>query len=796
MKTTLSVVLALALAVSPALAQNQRGGNGGGGGGGRGAGGNSGGGNQGGDSSDGSQQQSSGDNGQYSPAAIAERLINSDNWNLDSENGVFQWKNSKFDIGNNLIVRSRFERYLETPGDADNTAQYQQILEKVKVLLTPKSDGSNPGPEDIAQAYDLMSQAAQFPEDGGASDTLLQLVADTWRIRAEVKQNEQDHNDLEGQRLDQQQTVASQVTATSDDVNLALNGQDNSGNVAPNSNAGRAGRQQGGGGGGGNNNPTTVGGNAGTGGAGVTANTTTGGGNSSALPSLPTMPGMPAGMPNVPNLAHANEATFDALELARTYAKEGLLEAQTEGAGLRSKLQFQTQIIAFMMQRRFQHSLIAGQFYDQLFKGSEQGMDAMKAQLSKFMDVRDILPTVNSLQFISHEAIADTDTGMKAVDASYDNGERWASLQLLQETFLLGEMLPSVQEFDPAKRKVLSQLYREANDLKHMMDLHDYAAAETTLTQIEADASDFPAGPVLSAIREAEQTSDLALLSAKQALLTSDSDDAKDSLEKAIEIWPMNPRIKQLQEDVASRLDVMDQMTPQFDDLLKEQAYRQIYDKRSDFGMAFINDPDRAAKLRDVVERIGKIDMLVAYANEAVAQNQGCAAWETLANAAKLDADDPVLTKTQAQVAPLVASFVSALDAAQRAESNGQYATSLNDYLAAQDIYPTSQLCRLGIDDDSKQIMAKLNPDGPSAKALAAEAAAEAAAAAPPAPAAAATPAAQNATQDSTSTSTDNSNGPTASTSSDSSSTPTPPVVNTAPVQVPATGTPLPRTLF
>ncbi len=51
--------------------------------------------------------------------AIAERTLNSDNWSVDSDNGVFQWKNNKFDIGSNLAVRQRFERYLSSPGFGD-----------------------------------------------------------------------------------------------------------------------------------------------------------------------------------------------------------------------------------------------------------------------------------------------------------------------------------------------------------------------------------------------------------------------------------------------------------------------------------------------------------------------------------------------------------------------------------------------------------------------------------------------------------------------------------------------------
>jgi tetratricopeptide (TPR) repeat protein len=746
----------------------------------------------------------------YSPSAVAERLLNSDNWSLDSENGIFKWKNSTFDIGNNIIVRARFERYLESPGEADSTAQYQAVLAKIKDLLAVHDDGTNTSKDPTYDAWAMLSDAMKFDEDGGASDTLQRLVFETWQIRDAMDQNQQNFNDLEAQRGDQQETLASQNDATSDDVNMAMNGTNKSGN-ANTAQQGQNTRNAGGRGGNQNQGSTTGGTTVGTGGASVNGNTTVPNGSSgSAMPNLPTLPGMPA-TPSLPALANMSRSGYDAYDLARTLAKEGLLETQTAGAGLKAKLQFQTQILAYMMERRFQHALIAGQFYNKIFDGADQGMDIGRAQLAKFIDPSGTAPSVDSLEFIAQEAIADTDTGMKAVDASYDAGERWSSLEMLQQTFLLGEMLPPVQEFDPAKRQVLAGLYRETNDLKHMMDMHDFAAAEATLTKIQADASDFPASPVMSAIREGEQTSNLALLSAEQELMAQDYDDEKDSMEKAIEIWPLNPEIKTFNDQMAQKMNMVTDLTPKFDDLLKEQAYRQIFDQKNDFGMAFLNDPDRANKLRDIVDRVGKIDMLVAYANEALAQGSGYVAWEELANAAKLDPNDPVLTKTQAQVAPQVANFVSVLDAAQRAQQAGEYATSLNDYLAAQDIYPASQLCREGIDNVSKQILAKLNPGGATAQALEAEEAQEAAAqaAANPPTATPATPAAASSTGSSdltggaaTAPATANTLGPTASTSSPAPANPTPGEALTNPNPNPGSSTSsvstatMPRTLF
>src|ERR1700675_373180 len=113
--------------------------------------------------------------------------------------------------------------------------------------------------------------------------------------------------------------------------------------------------------------------------------------------------------------------------------------------------------------------------------------------------------------------------------------------------------------------------------------------------------------------------------------------------------------------------------------------------------MALLQDPARAAKLRDIMQRLGRVDMLVSESLELVKQNNGYAAWELLSNAAEVDPNDPVLNRTQEQVAPRVADFVKALNLAQNAEKTGQSAAALNYYLAAKEIYPASQLCRQGI---------------------------------------------------------------------------------------------------
>ncbi len=421
---------------------------------------------------------------------------------------------------------------------------------------------------------------------------------------------------------------------------------------------------------------------------------------------------------------------MDSENVARLFAKETLLDADATTMGLQAKLQYQTQLLAFIAQRRFQHSLLAGEFYGHIFKGSEQRFDVAKEEMSQYINTSDFVPSVNNFEFMSHEAIADVDTGMRAVNAAYDTGDRWTALQQLQQTFLLGEMLPSVQQFDPAKRKVLLSIYRESNDLRHMMDVRDFAGAQATLKNLQTEAQDFEAAPVISAIKEGEQTSTNFVHAAAMAAQSGNTDAVSDNLQKATEWWPLNPEIANLSKTLIDRTSLQTAGTQKFDDLYARGDDRGIYDARDEIGLAVYQDPVRAPELKQVLDRMGQVEMAISFADQAVKQNNGFAAWEALQGAADIEPHDPDVAVAMAQVMPRVANFVQALDSAKRASQAGNYSAAVNYYLQAQDIYPASHIAADAINDLSLKVMAQLNPNGPSAKDLAAQQAAAAAKAA------------------------------------------------------------------
>jgi tetratricopeptide (TPR) repeat protein len=203
--------------------------------------------------------------------------------------------------------------------------------------------------------------------------------------------------------------------------------------------------------------------------------------------------------------------------------------------------------------------------------------------------------------------------------------------------------------------------------------------------------------------------SDMAVFAASQYRNLGSIDQARDELRNAIEIWPSNPAIREFQLETTKLATAGSQGERIFDDLFKRGDMRGIYERRMELGFALSGDEVRRPKLLEVIDQVATVEMYLAQAAELKAQGEDFAAWELLEMARKIDADDSPMNRARAELAPRVANFVGAVDRAAEAESDRNYASALTAYLAAQDTYPASRICRLGIERSSTALMANLS---------------------------------------------------------------------------------------
>jgi len=571
---------------------------------------------------------------------FADRIFDVDSDSVDFEAGTLNWKGRTFNLGNNRVLRARFERYLAAPAHREGEAAYQAILDRVLELLSVRSEADT---EDrVFEAWNLLFRAAEHRADAGNSLVIANQVYNAWRVRAERERDRLTVAELKRLRRYQEGVVANRERFLEKDF------YERSEEMA----------------------------------TGAITNERYAGG--------------------------AGESAFRAADLALTQSRLAAMETQTFATSVQAKLQFQSQVVQFLLQRRYLHALISGGFYRHIFKGSAQDLQVGREEVAGFLPASDFAATIDTLEFLAREAIADARMGMETVDAAYEAGERYAAMERLQETFFLGEHLPAVLHWDAGKKQGVHALYRDVRDLQRLLDNKDYAAAEAVVDAVKEKAPDFPAAQIYSGLRTAQRLSDLSLLTARQAVANGDFEKAERAMQRATEVWPLNPAIRNFTRDMALRADTASQAAVAFDGFYESGNLRELYERRTELGLALMNDASRAPRLKAVVERFAEVDILIAQARKLAEQGNAHAAWDLVRQAQRLEPADPALGHAMAAVIPEVPQYVRALDEAQQAEDAGRHAYAINRYLAARERYPASRAAGEGIGRNVQALMDEL----------------------------------------------------------------------------------------
>ncbi len=609
-----------------------------------------------------------GTSGNYSSTTgegMVDRLFDVNSDSVDMENGSIQWKGRTFNLGNSRLMRARLERYLAAPSPEEDLRRYEEILGRIDLLLSPRVVNQSNAKANFQEAWNLLFEAGQFEADAENCLTIASLVDKTIRMRSESQDLQIDLRQMDTLRRYQETIVNYRVGASS-----VGGGGSNSGGGSRNTGGGRNG--------GGNNNAR--------GGGGRNTGASTG------------------GISSEERLATEREAQARK-ELEKTEKNIVQTEAEVSMRGLKARLEFQSQIASFLLQRRFQHAIIANAFYRQIFSGSAHDMKVGQQQLKEMFPISDFVPTIDSVDMLAREAIKDVETGMQAVTQLYDSGDRYGAFERIQETFFLGEYDPQVMFFDYEKKQTLLEIWRNLRDLQRMGDERDLAGVEDAVNRVRALAEDFPAAQVMSRVNNAMQMSNLAVLSAKQAALVGDMPKAEAQIERATLLWPTNPAIKDFVQQVVNQADLLGQKVPEFDRLYQSRNYREIYNRKEEFAMALLQDKERADQLRQVMVAVGEIEARMVNAKVLHRQGNSYMAWDVLEEASRLGVSDPDLATARGALSAAVADYSKTLADAEKYEKAGNLSASLTEYLAAQDLNQASDFCRQAIHRVSRRLL-------------------------------------------------------------------------------------------
>jgi hypothetical protein len=408
------------------------------------------------------------------------------------------------------------------------------------------------------------------------------------------------------------------------------------------------------------------------------------------------VPQMPQGDSGPTMTAPLSDQLLGKLQLTKEYldslqaqAKIKLNEMKVDKLFDQAKQDFADYITTLYKSGRYQHVLIAADFWRQIFDQGDYPV-SMAQQVNASLEVT-----------------GQVNTTIGVFNNNLDQKDIAAAANNLQQAYMLSEFNPAVLGVPLANKKPILAFSRELSRMRNMIEARDFTDLESILAEIKQTAPDFDSVKAMSIINGVKLESQLNLGKAKLAAQQGDLKAAMEDFQAAAEAWPGNPDLKDKAVSFFNSEDTQNQSLEEFDRLVAENNYRAIYEKQLAFAPAMKDDTKRQDQLKAALEKVKIAETAVEKATLMQSNGDVDGAWETVQLAIKDLPDDNKLNSLRADLAAKGADFVSAISKAQDAESRQELGFSLSWFAIAQRYYPASEIANQAIDRLSKSILAK-----------------------------------------------------------------------------------------
>ncbi len=561
---------------------------------------------------------------------------------LDPSSDTVSYNGAKFDVGNNALVRARFEKYLQqVPDDSEESKRYRaRINEILKVTQRSGRTKAVVGSEVLVKVGMGLYELSEYPGDDGQAGALASAIVSALDVQRANWRRSQNNAQL-------QQDIDKLVKKT---------------NTYNNHNTNR-----------------------------VTGSSSVG-----------SIKG-PARNGSAPKRNEYLIAS-NTKDIAAKEATKVKNEASNEASLALAKLNFQSVLISFLMQRRFDHAVIGARTYRHIFRDGDtkitlkDGSDAKKV----IEGVGGTQPTVNAIDSLASTARRDVDRNIEAVHSLLAQNKLADATQRLIEAVAVGEFMQSVTTFPVEARLRVAEYWELRKRSLTALNARDYGTVEELADKMKKLDADFDDSMLRSYCAGKRRQSDLCIRNAMKALQAGNEEEFNKQITEAGIIWPRNPNLDKGAERLAE-LDNRDPDKAEFKKLLADKEYRRIFDNQSRFEIAAI-DPELRDQYKEVITLISTIDVMLAELESAASYDKvmgSCMAYEKMLARQKADARfaaDDKFRDALHNYAVQAHEFVQVLDAAAECENRREYGSALSCYYRAQCLYPASDLAKEGVE--------------------------------------------------------------------------------------------------
>ena len=371
---------------------------------------------------------------------------------------------------------------------------------------------------------------------------------------------------------------------------------------------------------------------------------------------------------------------------------------------LKSRLEYQSLVVQLFFQRRFNLCIIASRLYGAVYPDGNRELQVGEETKNLFAKSSGMPPSLQTLEALSREIIADVEKGVKSARYLIGQNEIYSGHKRLQEAFLPGEYLPGVRTLSRAEKRRVLDFQRNQMKLIAALDVKDFDLADKLLVQIKEVASDYDDTTDRARIETAKSQSSFALAKAGAAALNGDKDTANQELEKAAVAWPRNPELQTATQRMLGMSGEQGKAIMELDTLLKQHDDRRIFDQKEKFIAAVAYAPEKKKDLESAILRVTEVEKTLEKASEMSKVGNAAGAWETL-NAAGAGTEDQKLQTKLAQATTQCAEYVSLVEKAGQAAESGNLGTAMALYLQAKAKAPMANIPTVKLKEIGQKVL-------------------------------------------------------------------------------------------
>jgi len=325
-----------------------------------------------------------------------------------------------------------------------------------------------------------------------------------------------------------------------------------------------------------------------------------------------------------------------------------------------------------------------------------------------------LVSSLSQIDSLANEAIRDVNEGVEAYKFLLEQGELNSAAERLAETFALGEFMPSVRLLPREDKRRALKFTQMGNELLAALEVNDLTRAEKLVNEMSAEAGDFNTSKPMAKIETAKTISAMHLAKAKNAAVSGDKAAMETELRSAAEIWPRNPALAEIGNNIFKQTDVQQQAINELDQLLEQGDNRTIFKQSAKFIAAAALDPARQEKLGNVLAQMTEIEGSLQRTREIQQRGDAAGAWESIQTASVKYPGDTEINRLRADLASGgAATFVRSLNKGDEMQQRGDYGAALAWYLDAHRQYPPSQFAQERIDAVATRILPGSSPAQP-----------------------------------------------------------------------------------